>query len=252
MLDFFGDHLIYQAKDSYGNILVTDYLHFRYLTFDSQYDQSGMDIREPHILVHEYTRAMMLVLTFINPLHATFLGLGGGCLMRSLSYITPNCHLHAIELRQKVYDVASAYFGIPSLNTTVTISDANQCLFEIEGNSTDIIFADMYHSTEMDPFQTQQSFVRQTHRVLSKKGWLVVNYHDIPDLDTPFFKTLFNSFSEIFVCQTSNKKNTILFASKKQLNTPLQSFESTVALLEKKLEVKIKPLFYRLIKLHSH
>ncbi len=158
--------------------------------------------------------------------------------------------LHAIELRQKVYDVANAYFGIPSANTTITIADANQHLYKIEDNSTDILFADMYGSINMNPFQTQKSFVHQSYRVLSKKGWLVINYHELPDLETDFFETLFNSFSEIFVCQTTNKNNTILFANKKQLTIPLQHYESPITTLEKRLEVKISPLFKRLTQIH--
>lgn len=252
MLNFFQERIIYRTKDAFGNIFVMDFWHFRNLTFDSDYEQSSMDIRKGHILTHEYTRAMMLVLAFINPSHATILGLGGGCLLRSLSHTSPNCQLHAVELRQKVYDVASAFFGIPTSNTTIVISDANQYLFEMENCSTDIIFADMYQSIQMNPFQRQEMFIHQCHRILSKKGWLVINYHQLPGLETDFFRMLFNCFSDIFVCQTSNKKNTILLASKKKLHFPLRYFELAVDILEKKLEVKISPLFKRLTQLHPN
>lgn len=250
MPGIFRDQIVYQTKDEFGSILVTDFRHFRNLMFDSDYEQSSMDIRKPHILAHEYTRVMMLVLTFINPTHVTLLGLGGGCLLRSLAQASPNCKLQAIELRQKVYDVANTFFGIPSFNTTVIISDANQYLFDMEDHSTDIIFADMYGAIKMNPFQMQKDFVHQVYKILSNKGWLVINYHDLPSLDSPFFETLFNSFAEIFVCHTTNKRNTILFASKKSLKFPLSYFELPAALLEKRLEVKITPLFKRFTQLH--
>src|SRR5262249_21924672 len=97
-----GD-IIYRTSDAWGDILVIDDEHYRNLTFDSIYEQSRMDRRNPHSLVYQYTRAMMLVLAFIKPRHATILGLGGGCLLRSLYHVLPKCELHTIELRQRVY-----------------------------------------------------------------------------------------------------------------------------------------------------
>lgn len=241
----FWDRIVYRTKDDFGKIFVLDQRYFRNLTFDSHYEQSSMDTRKEHILTHEYTRAMMLVLLFINPSHATFLGLGGGCLLRSLAHTSPHCQLYAIELRQKVYDVAAAFFGIPS-NTKIVIADANQHLTEMETSSTDIIFADMYQAMAMNPFQMEEAFVQQCHRVLTKQGWLVVNYHDLPNLDTRFFQNLFYCFADILVCNISTNKNTILLASKKKLYAPLASFEVAVDILTKRLEVKMMPLFKRL------
>lgn len=171
---------------------------------------------------------------------------------QSFTCCTHNCKLQAVELRQKVYDIANAFFGLPDSNTNIVISDANQYLFDMEDNNTDIIFADMYGAIKMNPFQMQTAFVHQVYKILTKKGWLVINFHELPSLDSDFFEALFHSFSEIFICQTTNKKNTILFASKKPLNVPLSYFELPVALLEKRLEVKITTLFKRLTQLHQH
>lgn len=247
--DFFGNLIIHRTKDAWGPILVIDYRQYRNLTFDSLYDQSSMNIKKPHILVHDYTRAMMLVLAFIKPSHATFLGLGGGCLLRSLNHILPDCELHAIELRQRVYEIANEFFGIPvSDKITISIADAKQRLTEIDNNSTDIIFADLYYASSMNPFQIQKRFIHQCYRVLDSMGWLVINYHELPDLTSSFFKYLSDLFSDIFVCQTINKKNTILFASKQHITVSLPS-ELTIIALEKQLEVKLSPLFKRLTKL---
>lgn len=243
-LDVFGD-LVFRTTDAWGDILVIDSRRYRNLTFGSIYDQSSMDRKKPHVLIHEYTRAMVLILAFMKPQHATILGLGGGCLLRSLYHVIPKCKFHVVELRQQVYDVASEFFGMPtSKNITVTISDAKQQLNEAEECSTNIIFADMYHAAGMNLFQVQKHFLKQCHRVLSKKGWLVVNYCELSNLNTPFFKYLSGLFSDVFVCSIPGG-NSVIFASKHRVKTLSRTTFSMTA-LEKKLEIKLTHLLKKL------
>lgn len=246
--NFFNDSIVYQTTDRWGDIVVIDHRHYRNLTFNSIYEQSSMDVHNPHILVHEYTRAMMMVLAFIKPHHATILGLGGGCLLRSLCQMLPTCELHAVELRQRVYDVASEFFGIPiSKKVTITISDAKQQLKDTDDNSTNVIFADMYSAYHMNPFQMQKRFFDQCYRVLSSNGWLVINYHEIPLLNRSFLQYLHDLFAEVFVCVIPGG-NSILYASKYRIDA-LYSFEEAVTVLEKKLGIKLIHLFKRLTRL---
>lgn len=248
--DLFGGAIVYRTNDVWSDILVIDRRHYRTLTFDSIFEQSSMDLQRPHILVHEYMRAMMLVLAFIKPRHATILGLGGGCLLRSLCRILPACEIHTVELRQQVYEVASNFFGLPDSNKLkITIADAKRVLKYTGDISTDVIFADMYHAYGVNTFQLQKSFIDQCYRALNNAGWLVINYHDMPDLDTSFFKCLCSLFSDVFVCPVSSGNN-ILFASKHQIVEPPQ-FDSAVVALEKQLEVRLMPLFKRMVRLNA-
>lgn len=245
---FFGALIIHHCADAWGNILVLDHSHYRNLTFNSGYEQSSMDKEKPSILVHEYTRAMMLVLAFIKPRHVTLLGLGGGCLLRSLHHTLPQCKIHAVELRQRVYEVAVEFFGIPENDRiTITIADAKLALENADNSSTQIIFADMYHADGMEPYQLQKDFIAQCHRVLSNQGWLVVNYHDMPSTHTFFVKSLCRLFADVFICQAPGGNN-ILLASKHSMET-LEHFDLAVATLEKKLKVKLVHLFERLTKI---
>lgn len=247
--DLFGDPIICRTSDKFGDILVIDRSPFRVLTFDSSYDQSSIDLKNPDTLVHEYTRAMMLVLAFNKPRHAMILGLGAGCLLRSLHHALPQCEVQAIELRQRVYEVASEFFGIPvNKNITITISDAEHHLYISSEASTDIIFADMFSAYCMNPFQMQQDFVSQCYRVLNKSGWLVINYHDIPDLNTPFFNFICSIFSDVFLYKTVAGTNNVLFASKCAVK-PLHYFKTAVVELEKKLGNKSINFFNRLTRL---
>lgn len=246
--DFFRDYIVYRAHDSLGDILVVDNQHYRNLTFGLIDRQSSMNVKRPHVLIDEYTRAMMLVLGFTTPHHVTVLGLGGGCLLRSLCHTLPECKIHAIELRQQVYEVASEYFGIPeSNNILITIADAKYWLQNTEKSSTNIIFADMYHSDGVDSYQVQKNFIQQCARVLNNDGWLVINFHEITNFKTPFFKYLCSRFSDVFVCSTSSG-NDIVLASKHPI-AALHQFEFMVTALEEKLETKIMHLFKNLARL---
>lgn len=233
--DLFGDLIIHRTTDEYGDVLVIERPPYRTLTFDSMYDQSSMDVRMPALLVHEYTHAMMLVLAFIKPRHVTLFGLGGGCLLRSLHDLLPKCMLHAVELRQKVYEVASEFFGIPtSKQIMITISDAETWLQNALDFSTDIIFSDMFDAYSMNPLQFWDGFFHQCHRVLSKTGWLVVNYHEIPDIQSAFFDCLCGVFSDVFIYKTIVGNNHIVYASKGSVGA-LEPFHVKVNAIEKEL-----------------
>jgi spermidine synthase len=193
--------LIHRASDEFGTILVLDYPHYRVLSFDSMYEQSGFYLEKPYQLVHEYTRIMLLALGFITPRHITILGLGGGSLLRSLHYYLDDCEFHAIELRQKVFEIARDYFDIPTdKRVSVSIADAQTQLIAGEACSTDIIFSDIYDAADMSSIQAQKEFLVECERTLSKQGWLVINYHTLPDRHSVFFKTLRDIFPSIIIC----------------------------------------------------
>jgi spermidine synthase len=248
--DLFGNPIIYRTNDALGDLLVIDHHHYRSLTFDSIYEQSSMDLRRPFLLVHEYMRAMMLVLAFINPQHATLLGLGGGCLLRSLYHILPDCNLQVVELRHRVHEIAADFFGLPTSDRiNITIADAKHLLKHTKDANTDIIFADMYHADGMNPLQIQQQFIKQCHRILNDAGWLVINYHDLPDANSAFCQYIHSLFSDLLVCTLASGNN-ILFASKQQLGD-LQQFDTAIPDLEEKLESSLMHLFKRLTRLNA-
>lgn len=247
--DLLGDPIIHRTSDEFGDILVIDRGVFRSLTFDSIYDQSSMDLRDPLNLVHEYTQAMVLALAFLKPRHITLLGLGGGSILRSVHNVFPECKINAIELRQQVHVVAAEYFGLPvSNNITITIADAERWLNSAEDNSTDVILADMFTAYCMNPFQMQKNFIQQSYRVLNKKGWIIINYHDISDLNSPFFEFLYSIFADVFIYKTAVGNNNVIFASKERVNALAQATSAVLA-LEKKLGNKSINFFNRLTRL---
>jgi len=248
--DFFGNSIIYRTQDQWGDIMVIERERCRVLAFDPVYEQSCINLRNPHIPFHEYTRIMILVLALINPHHITILGLGGGCLLHCLHYLLPDCTLLSIELRKKVYEVALDFFLLPTQpNINVCISDAKLAIRRCEDSSTQIIFADMYQNYGMNPFQMQKKFIQQCQRILDDTGWLVVNYHQLPDFESSFIQCLQRHFAEIFVCPAFSG-NTILFAKKNSTGS-IRHHQTQVLELEKKLNIKLLPLFKKMTRIYS-
>ncbi|WP_298451193.1 methyltransferase domain-containing protein [uncultured Marinobacter sp.] len=230
-----GD-IIHHSRDKLGSILVIDYRKHRVLTFNSVFEQSKIDRRYPQVPVHEYNRAMFLPAAFKRPQHVTILGLGGGVMASAFHHLFPECHIHAIELREAVLYVAREYFDLPdSARLNVTIADARDALSNIPESSTDLILADLYSADRMSPAQAQRQFVEACSRALSDHGWLVLNYHRSPDPEGPYFRQLKKHFAVLLVFK-SKTNNTIVYASKQPFEA-MHPKDPALANLENRLPI---------------
>jgi spermidine synthase len=206
--------IIHSTNDHLGNLLVIDYRDYRVLTFDSDYTQSGYSLAKPYAVAHEYIRIMMLVLGLITPKNVMLLGLGGGSLLRSMHHHLDACNFNVVELRAKVIEVAQYYFDLPvDERVKYTCADASNYLTRALSASSDIIFSDLFDAYFMSPAQVKPVFVEQCHRVLSDRGWLVINFHHLPLARSAFFAALNEYFPNFFVF-SAEADNHILFASK--------------------------------------
>lgn len=206
-------NIINFAKDIWGPIYIVDYGDYRILNFESLFEQSCMRIGKPYQLVHQYTQFMVLALAFIQPAHVSFFGLGGGSLLRTLHHVLPDCLFRVVELRQKVVDIAHEYFFIPNDHrVSITVNDAVQEIANIEDNSSDILFSDMYDAYKMIPAQIQKIFLLNCSRVLTDRGWLVINLHHLPSDSEAFFEMLRKLFPTVILSLSG--ENTILLVSK--------------------------------------
>jgi len=249
--EFLGGKVIHRQHDIWSDILVIDHGSQRVLTFDTIYEQSRMDRNKPAMLVHNYTRAMILGLAFVKPEHVTILGLGGGCLVRAVHALFDEAVLDVVELRQAVAEIAQQYFMLPQTpRIQVTISDAKQYLKKQVTASTDMIFADMYDGYGVHPFQMQERFIQQCHRTLTSSGWLVINCHKLPDFDSPILVSLISLFKEVFVCPVPTG-NYIMYAGKSELSASEQSYLQQIVPFQSKIHTKFEFLFNRMIRL-SH
>ena len=99
-------------------------------------------------------------------------------------------------------------------------------LNEEHNHSSDIVFADMYQANAMDSFQGTIQFLERCWHLLSNDGWLVINFHRLPDFNHPYMLRLSHLYPDVF-CYGTGSGNFIMFDGK-QLKRPLSNFRSNV------------------------
>ena len=171
---------IHRRYDEYGPIHVFDEGPRRYLAFGNDDEQSCQLISQPHILQHEYTRAIVLVLLMSKPelwQRITLIGVGGGGLISSLFKLLPHIHIEAVELRASVIKVAHKYFQLPRTpQLSIHINDGLQYLIDAsEQSASDLIITDMYDAGGIDHRQLSERFISLCQNTLNDNGWLVLN-----------------------------------------------------------------------------
>lgn len=223
---------IHRSYDEHGPIQVLDDGHKRYLAFGTDDEQSCQLINQPHILQHEYTRAILLALLMVEPKHITIIGVGGGSIMTALHYLLPNCVLQGVELRAEVIRLAQKYFQLPkSKNIKLHTGDGFDYILHTN-TQTDLIIADMYLANGIDQQQLSSQFIELCHQKLNQEGWLVLNYWLDHKLENYLATTLNNHFSQVYMCDTGGG-NWIIFAGKVNIDRSLIN-ESQLKPLSKK------------------
>ncbi len=205
---------LYRVEDDLGFIVVLQRGSKRVLSFDSYYEQSSVLMSKPYYLFHEYTQLMLLGLLFVDAKNVTLLGLGGGGLAHCLSHFYPYMTIQAVELRQAVIDVAYEWFNLPRVpHLKVYRCDAGQYLAAVEPVSTDIIFSDLYKAQGMSELQAQQDYIESCYKALTQQGWLVLNFHTLPDKDGLVMQSIRRLFSDVYVGNVI-KGNWVVFCGK--------------------------------------
>jgi hypothetical protein len=116
--------------------------------------------------------------------------------------------------------------------------------------STDIIFADVYKAYDMAAFQGQAWFLQQCHRALTEKGWLVMNFHEMPNANSAFMLRLKKLFPEVLVCLVP-KGNYIIYAGKVRCEKLLGDYFEALPVLETALCTTLGSLYHRLSRLED-
>lgn len=245
------DNEIYRTEDSFGPIVVREHGGVRILSFDSHFEQSAMRLDNPLALVHEYTRVMLLVLLFKESKQITLLGLGGGSLLRVLHRYCTKTNFQVVELRKSVIRVALDHFCIPSDERIIMHNrDGVDYIGEAKKHSSDIVFADMYRAYSMEEFQNTTCFLEQCWHLLTADGWLVINFHHLPEFDHPYMDRMRDLFPEVLCCGTKCG-NIVVMCGKKALTQPLPDYRDSVAELEQRFDVRLYTSFARLFKLSN-
>lgn len=233
---------IYRVEDEQGVILVMEKGDKRVLSFGSDLQQSSVDMHRPYLLVHEYTQIMLLGLLFVEAKNITILGLGGGGLAHCLNHYFAERVTRVVELRQQVIDIAYQWFNLPKkANLKVICNDAGDYVSKAKPKSADLILSDLYEAQGMSEVQAQGEFIKSCKRMLSDDGWMVVNFHNKPEMNSDLMKGISALYSQVLVCDVFIG-NWIVFCGNENIFHD-ESLSERARALSKKLDI---PLSYYL------
>jgi spermidine synthase len=172
--------LIHRSHDEYGTIEVIEDGGQRSLHFGSDPKQSSMFLHDPWRLALSYTRAMMAPLLFNpQPQRILLLGLGGGSLAKFLLHHIPDCHIDAVELREKVVKLAYGYFQLPEdERLNVVIDDASvfvRMSDHTRFSNYDLILVDAFEAKGISRSVCGISFYDHCRERLASDGLLSMN-----------------------------------------------------------------------------
>lgn len=241
---------IYRTYDELGPIQVFDDGSKRYLSFGEGDEQSCVLKAQPHLLQHDYTRAMLLPFLFAQPRDAILVGLGGGALVNGLLHHYPDLQLRVIELRHAVVKVARKYFELPRLDRLTIIEQDIAEFIEEKGHAkTDIFFSDIYDAEGMAPQYFEPWYIEACAAILSDQGWLVLNCWDEHRGDHHTLHALTENFAEVYTC-TVPSGNWIIMASKQANVIDEKKLKAEAKIQSKHLGYSISENLNRLYQAH--
>lgn len=189
--------LVYQCSDEFGVIEVVDYSSNRSLHFGSIEKQSSMSLKNSHLLILSYTRAMAAGLLLIDtPQTVLILGLGGAALPKFFLHHFPNCKIDVVELREKVVEVAFKFFHLPDEpRLNIVICDVKKFFQKKNVKSYDIILMDVFDRNGMSMAIRGFPFINACKNRLNKEGCVAINLWNQPDT---FFKYIIKDIQTCF------------------------------------------------------
>lgn len=236
---------IHREYDQYGAVRVFEDGQRRILSLGGEEEQSCALKGDVTQLQHEYTRAMLLVLLFVEPRRVLSLGLGAGCINSCLHHRFPRLQQQVVELRPAVIEAARRFFQLPSgKRLQVAQMDAGAWLAAPVTERVDLILSDLYGPQGMEGQQVDPVFLERCAERLKPGGWLVLNcWRD--DEDPELINRLSIWFSDIRTTLTQDG-NWILFAGRSSVELGSAQLKRNLKALEQQLGFSLQPAYKRL------
>lgn len=236
---------IFTEYDEHGVVRVFEDGQRRILSFGGDDEQSCALKGDASDLQHEYTRAMLLVLAFVEPRRVLSLGLGAGSINSCLHHRFPEMQQQVVELRPAVITAARRFFQLPvGKRLRVHQMDAGIFLTNPDPERVDLVLSDMYGADGMDRQQIDIDFLERCAAHLKPRGWLVLNcWRD--DEDSELINRLSCWFSDIRTTHTQDG-NWIVLAGKMSAALSSAQLRRNLKQLEQRLGFSLQPAFKRL------
>lgn len=173
--------IIFQTRDSHGELSVEQDATSRSLYFGTRHRQTRMDLLQPTALLLEYTQVMVMSLLFSpQPRRALVVGLGGGALVKFLLRHCPGCRVDVVELRPAVVDVAHRFFDVPKQDPRLRVHTEDGAQFLVNAAARtprlyDLIFVDAFDAHGPATAVMSLDTLRACRQLVSLSGAVVLS-----------------------------------------------------------------------------
>ena len=216
--------LVHEVQSPYSHIQVYDSGGQRAIYFGG--DEGGrvvetlMDLREPHVLQHAYTRAAMAAFLYRPQAGSCLLiGLGGGSMVRFINRHFPGVRLDVVELDPVIVEVARDFFGTTAGGSTRILVADGRAYLEQAGERYDVILVDAHlHPGERTdaaghPLSLQgEAFYRSIGARLNPGGVVMFNILLMADAQR-YLEGIRSAFAAVDVYRPRAAGNLVVFAS---------------------------------------
>lgn len=168
--------VIHSTRDEDGVIDIVEEPTTLSMHFGTRARQTTMFLHDPRALALSYTHCMMMGLLFVEaPRRVLILGLGGGALPKFLLHHFPDCQVDVVEKRQKVVELARAYFHLPEEPRLRIFVDCAESFLRQEEGDYDIVMVDIHDREGMARALEEKSFFTRCQQLMSERGLLLTN-----------------------------------------------------------------------------
>ena len=224
-----GPSVLYKKESPYNRIMVFEDNFIRTLRFGDRANsgkQSRIDIRDPDILMLEYTRLVFAgVLINGNPEKMLIIGMGGGVIPRAVRKYFPDMEIDVVEIDLKVVNVAKKYFFFkPDDKLRVHISDGRSYVQELiktnQEKKYDLIVLDAYNSKFIPFHMITKEFLGEVLSILTPGGVVVANVLTDHRLFRSELKTFQAVFNRCYVFMGKRVNNAALVSTGPNVQVP--------------------------------
>ena len=175
-------------RDEFGLMQVVDTATTRSLYFNTLVEQSRQFLHAPMTLGFEYQQLLFdQIMAFAQARDKApsicMLGVGGGTLATHCHLALPDSHQTLVDIRERVFDVAHDYFGLPRTpQIQPHVADAQAFVLEtaasfqqIEQSAFDIWVLDLYDQHTMPDAFSDAAFLAALAQCVDAPGLVLFN-----------------------------------------------------------------------------
>lgn len=194
--------LIHRSSSSYHDLFVVDLPefegekgHFRFLLFEANAFQGGMDVSDPEKILLPYTQDLISLAEHFVPGPRSVYMIGHGIGTLTSYFERTGSNIEVAEIDPKVVEISRQYFTYKGHSER--LGDGRLLLNEKPTRSLDLILTDAYRNNAIPFHLTTKEFYELTKAKLKENGVLLINLVGQPKGD-PVTDSIVSTLREVY------------------------------------------------------